>query len=65
MPTLREVREARGVKQKAVAEHLGIARQTYGRYENHPEKMTLEQARAACNFLHCSIVDIFLPEDVK
>ena len=31
--TLKEIREERGVKQLAVAEYLGIARQTYAAYE--------------------------------
>lgn len=65
MQTLKEVRESRGVTQKAVSEHLGVARQTYCRYENKQEKMSIEQAKAACEFLHCSVSDIFLPEEVN
>ena len=38
MHTLKAVRESRGVKQKAVAEYLGVSRQTYSRYENKQEK---------------------------
>lgn len=65
MQTLKKIREARGVKQKAVAEYLGVARQTYCRYEGQQEKMTIEQAKAVCHFLHCDIADIFLPEKVN
>ena len=65
MHTLKAVRERRGVKQKAVAEYLGVSRQTYGKYENKQEKMSIEQAKAVCSFLHCDLADIFLPEEVK
>lgn len=65
METLKEMREKRGVSQKAVANHLGVARQTYNRYENKQERMTIEQAKAVCDFLHCSVADIFLPEEVN
>ena len=65
MRTLKEMRELRGVTQKAVAEHIGVTRQTYCRYENNQEKMTIEQAQSVCAFLHCSVSDIFLPKKVK
>lgn len=65
MQTLKSVRELRGVTQKAVAEHLGVARQTYANYESKQEKMTVEQAKAACDFLHCEVAEVFLPEEVK
>lgn len=65
MNTLKEVRDSRGVKQKAVAEHLGVSRQTYSRYENNQEKMSIEQAKAVCSFLRCDLADIFLPEEVN
>ncbi|WP_455136383.1 helix-turn-helix transcriptional regulator [Thermophilibacter sp.] len=65
MQTLKEVRKRRGVKQKAVAEHLGVSRQTYSRYENRQEKMSIEQAKSVCEFLRCDLADIFLPEEVS
>lgn len=65
MQTLKELREDRGVTQKAVANHLGVSRQTYNRYENNQERMTIQQAKAACDFLHVDIADIFLPAEVK
>ena len=63
--TLKEMREARGVKQIAIAEHLGITRQTYSSYEDNPRSMTVEQALAVCAFLHCDVSDIFLPNEVN
>lgn len=62
---MKEVREKRGVTQKAVADYLGVYRQTYNRYENNQERMTIEQAKAVCDFLHCNVADIFLPEEVN
>lgn len=63
--TLKEIREARGVKQVAIAEHLGITRQTYASYEENPRSMTINQAMAVCEFLHCKVSDIFLPKEVN
>lgn len=65
MKTLKEVREAKGVKQLAVANYLGISRQTYAAYEQNQDQMSIEQARAVCKFLGCRVVDIFLPHDVN
>ena len=60
--TLKEIREARGVKQVAIAEHLGITRQTYASYEENPRSMTINQALAVCEFLHCEVSDIFFAQ---
>ena len=65
MQTLREIRESRGVKQVAIAEHLGIARQTYASYEENPRSMTVDQALAVCALLHCKHSDIFLLGEVN
>ena len=65
MQALREIRESRGVKQVAIAEHLGIARQTYASYEENPRSMTVDQALAVCAFLHCKLSDIFLLGEVN
>lgn len=51
MQTLKEAREAKGIKQNAVAEAIGVSRQTYAKYEANPESMTIAQARAVCNFI--------------
>lgn len=65
MKTLREAREAKGLKLQKVAEHLGISRQTYSKYEKNPELMTVKQAKAACGFIGCEFGDIFFVSEVK
>lgn len=65
MSKLKEYRESKGIKQIAVASHLGITRQTYASYEDRPEAMSVEQAQAVCNFLNCEWGDIFLPQQVN
>ncbi len=59
MQTLKEAREKRGIKQKAVAEALDITRQTYAKYEENPDLMPIYQAKAACAFIGCDIADVF------
>ena len=59
MLTLKEARESRGVKLQAVAEAIGVTRQTYSKYEQDPRNMPIEKAVAACNFLHYKISEIF------
>ncbi|MDR2108944.1 MAG: helix-turn-helix domain-containing protein [Coriobacteriales bacterium] len=65
MESLRTFRESRGIKLTAVAEHLGVSRQTYSHYEKHPERMSVHQAQAACSFLGCGLSDIFLLPNVN
>lgn len=65
MQTLKEIRESRGVKQIAIAEYLGITRQTYASYEENPRSMTIDQALAVSAFLHCTLSDIFLLNEVN
>lgn len=65
MQTLKDAREDRGISKTAVAKYLGVARQTYSRYEKNPETMTIEQAKCVCDFLRCDMADIFLPNNVK
>ena len=57
--TLREMRMKRGVSIVALSNHLGISRQTYRKYERNPGSMTVDQALAVCDFLRCSLGDIF------
>ena len=59
MKTLKQIREDKGIKQVSVAQYLGVARQTYAEYENHPEKMTYPQMLAVCRFINCKIEDFF------
>ena len=65
MQTLKEAREARGIKQKAVANALNVTRQTYAKYEDNPRSMPVYQAEAACAFIGCNIGDIFFDTDVS
>ena len=59
MQTLKEAREERGIKQKAVANALKISRQTYAKYEANPRIMPIHRAEAACKFIGCDISEIF------
>lgn len=65
MGALKSIREKKGVKQTAVAKHLGVSRQTYAGYERDQERMSIDQARAVCEFLNCDIGEIFFRKDVK
>ena len=55
---LKEIREERGVKQLAVADHLGVTRATYAKYEENPARMPLGMAVRACEFLHVPITEV-------
>lgn len=55
----------RGIKKKAVAEHLGVTRQTYAKYEESPWLMNVEQAYAVCEFINCPMTEIFFGENVN
>ena len=61
MQTLKEAREARGIKQVAVADAIGVARQTYAGYESDQDTMTVKQAKKACEFIGLDPSEIFLP----
>ena len=60
MSKLKDMRIKRGVKQCAVAENLGVTRQTYREYEKNPQRLNMAQAQTICRFLHCRLSDIFL-----
>lgn len=59
MKTLKQARETKGVTKKAMAAHLGISGPTYDVYEAHPERMRIETAVAAAEFLGYKPEDIF------
>lgn len=65
MKTLKEIRESKGVKQYAVAQHIGVSRQTYCGYENNPSSMSVGRAQAVCDFLGCKITDILFSSDAE
>lgn len=58
---LKAIRESKGIKAGTVAQHIGVSRQTYSKYEASPENMTIAQARAVCDFIGVELDDIFLP----
>lgn len=65
MKTLKEAREERGIKQYAVADAIGVTRQTYAKYELEPEIMTVSQAELACTYIGCDINEIFFGSGVS
>ena len=65
MDSLKEVREQRGIKQLAVANAIGVTRQTYAKYEENPGKMPVSLAQAACAFIGCDIGQIFFGSTVS
>ena len=65
MKTLKEYRESKGVKLSAVADYLGVTRQTYSAYEDNQDAMTIGQAKSVCRFLGCSVDEIFLLKEVN
>lgn len=65
---LRDWRNQKGVKQKAVASAVGISRQTYIQHEKKPWLMGVDEAMAVCDFLGIELSDVedfFRPRDVK
>lgn len=64
MITLEQARTEHGISKIAVARKLGITRQTYAVYEKSPERMTVEQAKAVCDFIGCDFESIFFGRDV-
>ncbi len=65
MENLKSIREAKGVKLSAVADYLGVSRQTYSKYEENQGAMSIDQAVAVCEFLGVSVNEIFLANKVK
>lgn len=65
MQTIKEAREARGITQKAVADHLRISRQAYAGYEKKPSRMPVGKAELACEFIGVNIGEIFFGDDVS
>lgn len=38
---------------------MGVSRPTYMKWEAHPEKMTIEQAKKLASYLGCQVDDLF------
>ena len=54
-----------GVKQYAIANAIGVSRQTYSKYEKDPSQMTVGQAISVCNFLGVKMDDVFFGPEGK
>lgn len=57
--TIKEVRVDAGITQQQMADKLGVSRQQYANYEQHPERVTIEQARRICAILGAEYERIF------
>ncbi|PFK03591.1 helix-turn-helix domain-containing protein [Bacillus cereus] len=57
--TIRQVRLAKGIKQKAVAEQLNVHVDTYRKMEKNPDDITIGEAKIICDFLEISYDHIF------
>ena len=44
---------------EGLADVAGVSKPTYLKYEEHPEKFSLEQAKRLAEHFECSIEDIF------
>ncbi len=64
MLTLKEQRKQAGYTREEVAESLGVELQEYSQLEDHPEQMTIEQAKAVCQFVGFDF-DLLVPLEVK
>jgi|GEM_PF-5051621 len=51
--------EARRYTAKATAQAMGVSAPTYRKWEEHPESLTMEQARKLSDYLGCRIDDLF------
>ena len=63
--SLRAKREAAGLTQAKVAEHLGVCRYQYIKMEKDPGMVSMRQAMRLADLFGCSISDIFLTGNYK
>lgn len=63
MASIRQIRRMKEIRQKEMAEYLGIHIQTYRKLEEHPEKATVEQAKKIAKKLGVSYDDLFFADD--
>lgn len=63
MLTLKEWRRAKGVSVEKLAEALGVSPSTVNNWENRGQKIPVDMAILACDYLGIKIEDvIFLPK---
>ena len=55
---LKELRKRAGYSQKELADRLGVDWRTYGSWEREERALSLKQAAAICNALHCTPNDL-------
>lgn len=62
--TLKAWRRAKGHSQEYMATELGVHVNTYIKWENEPQKMSIENGHRACVILDVDFDDVlFLPEN--
>lgn len=62
---LRALREDNDIKQQKLADHLGVAQNTYSQYENGKIALTDEQLIKLADFYHTSVDYLMDRTDVK
>lgn len=55
-----KIKEAKRYTQAAMAKATGVSRPTYKLLEEHPERLTKQQAERLASHLGCETADIFL-----
>lgn len=63
--SIADARNDLGLTQLDMADELGVTRQTYAKMEQHPENMTIREARLVCSILGRKFEDIFFGEMVN
>ena len=51
--------EAHRYTAKATAQAMGVSAPTYRKWEEHPERLSVGQARKLADYLGCSVDDLF------
>ncbi|HDR3483963.1 TPA: helix-turn-helix transcriptional regulator [Bacillus pacificus] len=57
--TIRQARLVKGITQRAMAEKLNVHVQTYRKMEEHPDNITIGDAKIICDYLGMSYDQIF------
>lgn len=65
MKSLKDAREARGIKKGAVANAIGVSYPTYRKYEEDTTIMPAGKLADACAFIGVQVEDIFLPTNLN
>jgi DNA-binding XRE family transcriptional regulator len=63
--SIQEARTELGFTQSDMADQLGVTRQTYAKMEQHPEELTIKDARLICSILGKKCEDIFFASMVN